>query len=231
MAKIVDILNEFLREIEKDNPYKLIGKGGTILSLFYLSRHRESEDLDFDTTLERSQSKNIEAYFISILEQLKAKGLINSYSKGKSGLAATNRYHMNIALETYKTFHTKIDVDFVESAKSLEKKGEFLYYPIERLFIGKLITFINRKEFKDVYDIAHMISKVDLKVFNDNQNVAKLIDDALKTIETEDIVSLYKKAFRNVDLRFKSLKASEIGSFVETLVKDLRVLRNKIRRT
>src|SRR3989344_338770 len=120
MAKILDILNEFLHEIEKDNPYKLIGKGGTILSLFYLNRHRESEDLDFDTTLQKGQSKNIEDYFISILEKLKAKGLINSYSKGKSGLASTNRYHMNIVLETYKTFHTKIDVDFVGPAKSLE---------------------------------------------------------------------------------------------------------------
>src|SRR3989344_2491391 len=229
MAKILDILNEFLHEIEKDNPYKLIGKGGTILSLFYLNRHRESEDLDFDTTLERNQSKNIEAYFISILEQLKAKGLINSYSKGKSGLAATNRYHMNIALETYKTLHTKMDVDFVESAKSLEKKGEFFYYPIERLFIGKLITFIDRKEFKDIYDIAHMISKVDLKVFMGNPNVAKLIYDALKTIENEDIEPLYKKAFRNVDLRFKSLKESEIESFVQRLIRDLRILRNKIR--
>lgn len=229
MAKILDILNEFLREIEKDNPYKLIGKGGTILSLFYLSRHRESEDLDFDTMLERSQYKNIEAYFISILEQLKAKGLINGYIKSKSGLATTNRYHMNLSMETYKTYHTKIDVDFVESAQSLEKKGEFFYYPIERLFIGKLITFTNRKEFKDIYDIAHMLPKVDLKVFNGNPNVVKLIDNSLKTIENEDIVPLYKKAFRNVDLRFKSLRESEIESFVHKLIRDLRILRNKIR--
>ena len=229
MEKILDILNEFLHEIEKDNPYKLIGKGGTILSLFYLNRHRESEDLDFDTTLKRSQSKNIEDYFISILEKLKAKGLINSYSKGKSGLAATNRYHMSIAMETYKTFHTKIDIDFVEPAKSTEKKGEFFYYPIERLFVGKLITFIDRKEFKDIYDIAHMAPKVDLKIFKDNPNVVKLIDDALKTIENENIVPLYKKAFRNMDLRFKSLKESEIESFVQKLIRDLRILRNKIR--
>lgn len=228
MAKLLDILQEFLKEIEKNNPYKLIGKGGTILSLLYLNRHRESEDLDFDTTLERSQYKNIESYFISILEQLKLKGIINSYSKGKSGLAATNRYHMNITLETYKIFHTKIDVDFAEPAKSLEKRGELFYYPIERLFIGKLITFISRKEFKDIYDIAYMAPKVDLKVFKNNPNVAKLIDDALKTIENEEIAPLYKKAFRNVDLRFKSLKESEIDSFVQKLIRDLRVLKNKI---
>lgn len=228
MAKIMDILNEFLHEIEKDNPYKLIGKGGTILSLFYLNRHRESEDMDFDTTLERIQFKNIEAYIISILEKLKTKGIINSYSKGKSGLAATNRYHINITLETYKTFHTKIDVDFVEPAKSLEKKGKLFYYPIERLFIGKMITFVDRREFKDIYDIAHMIPKVDLKIFKDNPNVAKLIEDVLKNIEKEDIVPLYKKAFRNVDLKFKSLRESEVQSFVQKLVKDLRVFRNKI---
>ena len=228
MAKILDVLQEFLHEIEKDNPYKLIGKGGTILSLFYLRRHRESEDLDFDTTLERSQYRNIEAYFTSILEHLKGKGLIKSYSKGKSGLAATNRYHMKIALETYKTFHTKIDIDFVESAKSLEKKGELFYYSMERLFISKLITFIGRKEFKDVYDLAHMIPKLDLKIFKNNPNVAKLIDDAVEIIEKEDIVPLYKKAFRNADLRFKSLKESEIKTFVEKLIRDLRILKNKI---
>src|SRR3990167_8362828 len=114
MAKILDILQQFLNEIEKDNTFKLVGKGGTILSLFYLNRHRESEDLDFDTTLGKGQSKNIENYFISILDRLKVKGVIISYSKGKSGLAATNRYHVNFVLTTYKTIHTKIDVDFVE---------------------------------------------------------------------------------------------------------------------
>jgi len=164
----------------------------------------------------------------NIIEPIFEKGFIYSYSKGKSGLAATNRYHIGIALETYKTFHTKIDVDFVESAKSLEKKGELFYYPIGRLFIGKLITFIDRKEFKDIYDISRMISKLDLEVFKGNRNVAKLIDDAIKAIKNEDIVPLYKKAFRNVDLKFKSLKESEIEIFVQKLIRDLRILKNKI---
>src|SRR3989338_799322 len=228
MAKILDILQQFLNEIEKDNPFKLVGKGGTILSLFYLGRHRESEDLDFDTALGKGSYREIEAYFISILEKLAARGVIESYAKGRSGLAATNRYHMNIALQTYKTFHTKIDVDFAEPAKTLEKKGELFYYRVERLFIGKLIAFAGRKEFKDLYDIAHMIPRLDLKVFLNNKHVSVLIDDAIKVIEREDIVPLYKKAFRNADLRFKSLKASEIEPFVKKLVRDLRVLRNKI---
>ncbi len=228
MAKMLDLLAEFLHEIEKDNPYKLIGKGGTVLSLFYLNRHRESEDLDFDTTLGKGQFRNIEGYFISILEKLKARGLINSYAKGKSGLAATNRYHMNIVLETHRAFHTKIDVDFVEPSKSLKKKGEFFYYSIERLFIGKMFAFAGRKEFKDIYDLSCMLPKVDLNVFKGNPNVAKLIDDVLKILEDEDIVPLYKKAFRNADLRFKSLRESEIESFVQKAERGLRVLRNKI---
>lgn len=229
MARILDVLEEFLREVEKSNPHRLIGKGGTILSLFYLGRHRESEDLDFDTMLEKSQYRKIETYFISILERLKRKGFIRSYSMGKSGLATTNRYHMNITLETYKKFHTKIDVDFVKPVKSLEKKGELRYYPIERLFIGKLIAFTSRKEFKDIYDLSHMINKLDLEIFKGNQNVSRLIDDAVKAIESEEVVLLYKKAFRNVDLRFKSLKEPKIEEFVAKLVRDLRLLRNRIR--
>ena len=229
MARILDVLEEFLHEMEKNNPHRLIGKGGTILSLFYLDRHRESEDLDFDTTQEKSQYRNIEAYLISILEQLKGRGLIKSYSKGKSGLAATNRYHMNLTLETYKKFHTKIDVDFVKPAKSLEKKGELLYYTIERLFIGKLLTFIGRKEFKDIYDVHHMMNKVSLKAFKGNANVIKLLDDAINTIQSENIVQLYRKAFRNVDLRFKSLKESEVEKFASKTARELRIFRNKIK--
>ena len=47
MAKILDILQEFLHEIEKDNPYKLIGKGGTILSLFYLKVSNKFTDFGY----------------------------------------------------------------------------------------------------------------------------------------------------------------------------------------
>lgn len=229
MVKILDILREFLQEIEKDNPYKLIGKGGTILSLFYLNRHRESEDLDFDTEMEISRHKNIELYFLAILERLKNKGTIKSYRKVKSGLAATNRYHMNLVLETYKTVHTKIDVDFVKPVKSLRKKGALFYYPLERLFIGKSITFIERKEFKDIYDIAHMMPELDVKIFRGNSSVVALIDDLINKIENEDTIALYRRAFRNVDLRFKSLKESEIEAFIAKLLRDLRILRNKIK--
>ena len=49
MTRILEILKEFLEEVEKENPFNLVLKGGTALSLYYLNHHRESEDLDFDT--------------------------------------------------------------------------------------------------------------------------------------------------------------------------------------
>ena len=229
MVKIIEILEEFLQEIEKNNPHKLIAKGGTALSLFYLNHHRESEDLDFDAMLDKSQHKNIEFYFLSILEHLKKEGMLKNYRKGKSGLAATNRYHINLVLETYKEFYTKIDVDFVKPIKNIKKKGDLFYYPLERLFIGKCITFINRKEFKDIYDIKHMLPKIDLETFRNNPNVVKLIDDLIKAIQSEDMPSLYKSAFRNVDLRFKDLKEPQIKTFTEKLIRDLRIFKNKIK--
>lgn len=229
MVKIIDILEQFLQEMEKNNPYKLIAKGGTALSLFYLNHHRESEDLDFDTTLDKNQHKNIESYFLSILEHLKKKGILKNYHKGKSGLASTNRYHINLVLETYKEFYTKIDVDFVKPIKNLKKKGALFYYPLERMFIGKSMTFVNRKEFKDIYDINYMLSKLDLKTFKNNTHVAALIDDLINTIRERDIVSLYKKSFRNVDLRFKDLRESGIEAFITKLIRDLRIFKNRIR--
>jgi len=228
MARILGILKEFLQEIEKNNPYKLIAKGGTVLSLFYLNHHRESEDLDFDTTLDKNQYKNIGSYFLAILERLKKRGTIKGYRKGKSGLAATNRYHINLVLETHKEYYTKIDVDFVKPVKVLKQKGELFYYPLERLFIGKSIAFVNRKEFKDIYDIAYMLPKLELKTFRNNPNVVALIDDLVKTIQNQDMIALYKKAFRNVDLRFKSLRESEINIFIAKWIRELRILKNKI---
>ena len=230
MVKITSILEEFLQEIEKNNPYKLIAKGGTTLSFFYLNHHRESEDLDFDTTLDKNQYKNIESYFLSIFEHLKKKGTLKDYHKGKSGLAATNRYHLNLVLETYKKFYTKIDVDFVKPTKNFKKKGTLFYYPLERLFIDKCIAFINRKEFKDIYDIKHMLHKIDIATFRNNINVVRLIDDLINTIQSEDIIILYKNAFRNVDLRFKDLKESQIKVFTGKLIRDLSLFKNKIKK-
>mgnify|MGYP001609021132 CR=1 FL=1 len=230
MTKILTILEEFVKEIEKDNPYKLVIKGGTALSLFYLNHHRESEDLDFDTDVSYlKEYKKIETYFIYILEKLKQRNVLKDFSKGKSGLAATNRYHMKLQLETYKIFDTKIDVDFVKIPSELKNKGKLFFYSPERLFVTKMVTFINRREFKDLYDITHLIPHIDSNTFKHNPNVIRLIDDIISAILNEDIMKLFKNAFRNVDLRFKDLKESGVSQFSLNALRSFRTLRNTLK--
>lgn len=229
MTRVLSILREFLKEVELDNPYKLVLKGGTALSLFYLNHHRESEDLDFDSDISNMKKyREVEKYFISILKRLKEKQMLKDFKLGKRGLASTNRYHMKLRLETYKTFQTKIDVDFVELPKKLEKKGELYFYTKERIFITKMITFTNRREFKDLYDLSYLLPKVDITPFIRNREVIKLIDNLIRILGEEDVVRLYRSAFRNVDLRFRDLKPSQVGSFVSRFVKNMRILRNKL---
>ena len=212
VSQILNILKEILHEIEKENPYKLIGKGGTILSLYYLN-HRDSEDLDFDTTFSKEKSKQIQKYILNILDNLKTRGILKGYKLTKGVLASTNRYHMNLVLYTHKDLLTKIDIDFVKPVKNLNKKGEFFYYSLERLFIGKLITFNRRKEFKDIYDISYILSKIKTDSFSGNLRVVELIDNTINNLEMEDIFNLYKKAFRNRDMKFKDFKSAQLGAF------------------
>jgi predicted nucleotidyltransferase component of viral defense system len=229
MTRILEILAEFVKEIEKDNPYGLVMKGGTALSLFYLNHHRESEDLDFDAEKSYAKEyKKIEAYFRNILEKLKKNNVCKSFSIGKSGLAATNRYHMKLQIETYKSFDTKIDVDFVELPSKLVERGKLFLYSPERLFIAKMAAFINRREFKDLYDIINLISCIDIDTFKHNQNVVQLLDKGIDIIMNENIAKLFKNAFRNVDLGFKDVKASEVDRFTVKALRSLRIVKNKI---
>ena len=55
-------------------------------------------------------------------------------------------------------------------------------------------------------------------------------DDLINTIQSEDIIILYKNAFRNVDLRFKDLKESQIKAFTGKLIGDLSLFKNKIKK-
>lgn len=228
MTRILDILKEFLKEMEKNNPYNLIAKGGTALSVYYLDHHRESEDLDFDANLDKKYYKEIENYFLEILENLKKKEVLKDYSKGKSGLAGTSRYHMKLQLESYKIFNTKIDVDFVKSIKKLNEKGKLFIYSLEEIFVTKAITFINRKEFKDIYDISYMLPKIDIKILDNYPNIIELLNNLIAMLQNEDILGLYKKAFRNVDLRFRDLKEPDINKFIFKIIRDLRILKNQL---
>lgn len=226
---ILTILKEFLKEVELNNPYRLIAKGGTTLAIYHLNYHRESEDLDFDTTISKDCYTELEDYFLIILENLKKKGLINNYKKGKSGLATTNRYHMKLELTTYKSIYTKIDVDFIKPVENLKKSGALFFYSIERLFVGKMITFIDREEFKDLYDISHLLSKVDLNIFKGNQKVIELIENLIDLINKKDSKLMYRQAFRNFDLNFKDLKEQNVEKFISKLTTELRKFKSKLK--
>ncbi len=159
--RILEILEEFLKELEKKNKFNLILKGGTALSLYHLDRHRESEDLDFDADKSLiTQCSEIEKEFLEILSLLKSRKILQKYRITKSGFAASNRYHIKLELTTHKTFYSKIDLDFVDLPQKLIKKDNLNLYTAERMFVGKSIAFINRKEFKDIYDISHLIAKL-----------------------------------------------------------------------
>ncbi len=231
MTKILDVLRKFLKEVENDNPFNLVLKGGTALAIYYLNDHRESEDLDFD--VDKSLIKKHEeiiGYFVNVLGILKQKQIINNFRITKQGFASTDRYHIKLEIETYKTFYTKIDVDFVDLPKKLVNKDNLFLYSSERIFVTKAITFISRKEFKDLYDLFYLVGKIDVRKFKNKENVVKLIEEVIAVANEEDILKLYRSAFRNVDMKFKNLKESQLDSFLRTIIRKLRVLINKLKK-
>ncbi|MBI2667517.1 nucleotidyl transferase AbiEii/AbiGii toxin family protein [Candidatus Woesearchaeota archaeon] len=229
-SRILNIIREFLLEVEKDNPFDLVLKGGTALSIYYLNSHRESEDLDFDADKHLIKKyKEIQNYLTAILERLKRKQIVKDFKITKSAFASTNRYHIKLELKTHKIIYSKIDIDFVELPKNLIKVGQLNLYPTERIFITKALTFVNRKEFKDLYDISYLIRKVDIALFKKKENVIQLIEEVIQTIQQEDIKKIFKLAFRNVDLKFKNLKETELNNFIKKTINELGVLINKLK--
>ncbi len=231
MANILDILIEFLKEVEKNNPYKLVLKGGTALSIYYLNRHRESEDLYFDANFNLINSHNeIKDYFIGILNLLKSKNVLKSYSVTKSEFSSKNRYHINLILETHKKFQTKIDVDFVNFHKTPNNKNKLLLYSNELLFVNKSLAFIGRKEFKDLHDISYLIKIIDISKIEKKEEVANLISQVIDCINEEDIKKIYKSVFRNIDMKFKDLNESNLETFMNKTIKSLRILINNLKK-
>ena len=231
MTQMLHILEQFAKEIEKSNPYHLVLKGGTALSLYYLERHRESEDLDFDAPKHlKTHVKRIETFFADILSKLKDKNIIQDYRITKAELASTERYHLKLELTTHKRFMSKIDIDFVELPPKLLTRGKLYLYPVERIFVTKAVTFVSRKEFKDLYDIVYLLKKVDINKYKKKNNVQKLLQDVIQILQHEDVISMYKAAFRNVDLRFKDVKPTRIDMFVDDAIKKLRIAVNQLGR-
>jgi predicted nucleotidyltransferase component of viral defense system len=227
----MEILMKIIEQIEKKNPYKLIFKGGTALSILHLKHHRESEDLDFDADIKYLDEYNaIKGYFINIFNYLKEQKVINDYKIGKTGLAATNRFHMKIQFILYKTFQTKIDIDFIKPSDKLKVRGELLYYNIERMFISKIITFTERQEFKDFIDIAFMLPKIDLTIYENKTELAKLIQRLIDTVDERSLIERFEFLSRNVDLKILGLRKGEVRNLITRTFRDLRSAVNLLKK-
>ncbi|PIN81218.1 hypothetical protein COV11_02375 [Candidatus Woesearchaeota archaeon CG10_big_fil_rev_8_21_14_0_10_30_7] len=231
MVKVLEILKEFMKEVEKDNPFNLVLKGGTALALYYLNHHRESEDLDFDTEIHfKKDHEKIKKYLLNLLAKLKERKIITQFKITKASFSSTERYHMKLELETHKKIYSKIDIDFVDLPNNLIKKEKLNLYTAERLFVTKAVTFLSRKEFKDLYDLNHLIKKIKIDIFKKKIPVIKLLDNVLIELEKEDILKMFKLAFRNVDLKFKDLNESNLDKFIDKLTKSLRNTINKLKK-
>jgi predicted nucleotidyltransferase component of viral defense system len=231
MVKLMEILIKIIEQIENNNPYGLIFKGGTALSLLHLNHHRESEDLDFDVDIKYLENyTEIQDYFIRIFEDIKNQKIIRNYKLGKTGLASTNRFHMKIQFELHKTFQTKLDIDFIKPPENLKHRGELFYYSLERMFISKVITFTSRQEFKDFIDIAFILPKIDLKVFENKIKLAKLLEKLINTIDEKSLIERYNLINKNVDLKIKGMRKGEINKLIARTFRDIRAAINILKR-
>jgi predicted nucleotidyltransferase component of viral defense system len=226
----MEILTKIVEHIENDNPYGLIFKGGTALSLLHLDHHRESEDLDFDMDEKYLENyKDIQKYFQKIFEDLKKQNIIQDYRIGKSGLASTNRFHMKIQFILHRPFQTKLDIDFVKSPVNLKQKGKLFYYSFERMFISKVITFTARREFKDFIDIAFMLPKVDFNIYDNKLELSNLLQKLIDTINERSLIERYNFISKNVDLKIKGMRRGDINKMIVRTFRDIRATINVLK--
>ncbi|MDD5191686.1 MAG: nucleotidyl transferase AbiEii/AbiGii toxin family protein [Candidatus Nanoarchaeia archaeon] len=228
---IISLLREILKEIEKNNPYELIGKGGTILSVYYLN-HRDSQDLDFDCSKE-NKNKDFEGYFKSIFEIVtKSHNLTYKITK-KASTSGSGRFHMNVTFSTYKDLpQTKMEINFIDEVpKGLLSHGKLILYPLENLFYQKLSAFTDRKEIKDIIDVEMAVKSKSPAINHDKlkdfDNIKEMINQAILIIlHLEKNPAEWKQEFSSTELKF-DVNEKNFPSFMEKTKTDLHKLKNK----
>jgi predicted nucleotidyltransferase component of viral defense system len=226
---IIDLLHEILKEIEKNNPYYLIGKGGTILSIYHLG-HRDSQDLDFDCPIEY-KDKDFHGYFLNIFMQLMNKKLFNKFEINKKELSGTNRFHMSITFFTHKQLpQTKIDINFIaEQPKNLLSQGNFKFYDLNQLFIHKVETYIRREEIRDIIDIGTAVIKLDYKNFPDETNFSKDLEIAIQKIESlKNNPRQWRDWFDSINLKFYIVNKKNFQNFLDKTSRELFKFKNQL---
>lgn len=233
--KIITILIEILKKIEKDNSLSLIGKGGTIIAYYYLN-HRDSQDLDFDCYSKDEMSDDkIREYFERIFDELKSEKVIENYKNVKVERSGTGIFHMNVLFSKYKSYPpTKVEINFLQEKPEngiLTKNKNLAIYTLEELFFHKLEAFKDRKAVKDAVDIGTMLklNKLDQQIISRNKrDVKKLINENLKILE--DWIkdkTVWKEEFRNLEVKFNSVNEKNFENFIKNTIHMLnRVLNN-----
>lgn len=232
MVRILELLDRFLDELRKENPYGLVLKGGTALALHHLNNHRESEDLDFD--VDQSNFGEVDAivsHLTDILDTLVRDGSLGNYEVRKKGFSSTNRYHMNLTYVTHRPFYSKIDIDFVELPEHLDHEDQLRFYSPERMIVSKLLAFKSRKELKDIYDVAHLLKLVKPVSFKKPEKIAELIDDTIDILSEDGLIQSYQQVLGRIDLRFHSLKEKNVNTYIEKTLRNLRAFRNELQRS
>jgi predicted nucleotidyltransferase component of viral defense system len=206
IRNILSVLREILKEIEKNNPYNLIGKGGTILAIYHLN-HRDSQDLDFDCLI-KNKNEDFESYFKSIFDKV-IKNHKLSYEISKTSISSKERFHLKVIFKTYKDLPpTKMEINFIDNLPDdLMELGKMKFYPLEHLFFQKLKASSSRGEIKDLIDIGFALKskspKLDYNKLDKYPEIAGLICKAISTIERlEKNPKGWKDEFASTDLKF-----------------------------
>lgn len=220
----ISLLREILKEIEKDNPFGLIGKGGTILSIYHLN-HRDSQDLDFDC-LTKYKDEDFEAYFKSMFDRVTKKHKLK-YKINKTAFSGTGRFHMGVTFSTYKDLpKTKMEINFISGLPNeLISLGKMKFYTLEHLFFQKLKTSASRGEIKDLIDIGSALKSkepvLDNKKLKKYDDIINLIDSAISTIERlEKDPKEWKEEFTTTKLKF-NINEKNFPQFIKKIKTEL----------
>lgn len=230
ISNILLLLREILKEMEKNNPYELIGKGGTILSIYHLN-HRESQDLDFDC-LSKYKEKDFQKYFYDIFQVLKTNKKIKDLKINKVEMATTGRFHMSVTFYTHKQLpQTKIDINFLDKIPDqLLNQKEFKFYSLEALFTHKLMTFASREAIKDIIDIGKSINKISPTSLDNDDNI-NIINNVIEKLENiQKNPKIWKTEFSQTSLKFRDIKMANFPGFLKNTIQNLYILRNRIQK-
>ncbi|WP_027335091.1 nucleotidyl transferase AbiEii/AbiGii toxin family protein [Mycoplasmopsis felifaucium] len=171
---------QIIKDILKHIPNNYILKGGTALVLDY-DLDRFSEDIDLDYIIQNHKCENL-------------KNALINYCKKKN-------YSWNIKFDTNTKFKIYIlyseinkPIKIETSARDLVVAGSYHYsdgyyvYNLVPLARKKLIAFLGRSKFRDIYDILFLIKK---GVYNKNE-ISQIKEHFYNNLDLDTLFEIYQ---------------------------------------